>query len=166
MTDSTHVVESSPNADTMQLIDLVASEAAEILGVSLSDPPPVILAAVNGCIRDLQQRGGPSLDGGEDIVMLLGSLWGAQVVNGMSWQWANIDINDQEPPFSAIGVVSPSREMVIYPFNFVASCLEKDLPSTILLAYNMLSEKADSLVFEPHAYENVMSHVHHIVPPE
>lgn len=167
MPDPAHVVQSTPADDTMELIGLVAADAATILNVSLDDSPQSIVAAVNECVRDIQKGEGPELDEEEeDIVMLLGALWGNQLVKGLSWEWANIDINEGDEPFAAIGVVSPTRNMVIYPFNFVAGCLENGITSTILLAYNMLVEKADDVSFEPGTYENVMSYVHHIVPPE
>ncbi|PQO37037.1 hypothetical protein C5Y96_07720 [Blastopirellula marina] len=166
MPDPSHVVQSQPSAETMRLIDLVAADAAEILGVSLDDSPQSIVTAVNGCVRDLQQGGGPELDESEDIITLLGSLWGNQIVKAFGWRWTNIDLTDRDPPFAAIGVVSPESDKVIYPFNFVAQCREKDVVVNILLVFNVLSDKPESAVYEPGSCENVMTRIAHIVPPE
>lgn len=166
MPDPAHVVQSDPNEDTMQLIDLVEADGAKVLGVSLEDSPQSIIAAVNDCVRDLQQGGGPELDEEEDIVMLLGALWANQVVKSLGWQWKNIDLIDRDPPFKAIGIVSPEADKVIYPFNFVSLCIEKDVLVNILLVYNVLTEKPETAVYEPGSCENVMIRIQHIVPPE
>ncbi|MFN3150520.1 hypothetical protein [Bremerella sp.] len=166
MPDPAHVVQSEPIAETMRLIDLVAADAAEVLGVSLEDSPQSIVAAVNDCVRDLQKGNGPELSGDEDIVMLLGALWANQIVKTLGWRWTNIDLTDRDPPFKAIGIVSPDADKVIYPFNFVSLCVEKDVLVNILLVYNVLVEKPETAVFEPGSCENVMIRIQHIVPPE
>ncbi|QDU73188.1 hypothetical protein Pan97_01550 [Bremerella volcania] len=166
MPDPAHVVQSSPSAETMRLMDLVAADAAEILDVSLGDSPQVIIEAIDQCVREIQKGCGPELDAEEDLVMLLGSLWGNQIVQALSWQWVNIDLTDSDPPFAAIGVVSPDRDKVIYPFNFVSLCVEKDVLVNILLVYNVLTEKPESAVYDPGSCENVMTRIQHMVPPE
>lgn len=166
MPDPAHVVQSEPSAETMRLIDLVAADAAEILDVSLDDSPQSIVAAVNQCVRDIQNGEGPELDEAEDIVTLLGSLWGNQLVKAFGWRWTNIDLTDRDPPFAAIGVVSPESDKVIYPFNFVALCREKDVVVNILLVFNVLTEKPETATYEPGSCENVMTRIAPIVPPE
>ena len=69
MPDPAHVIQSQPSEETMELIDLVAADAVEVLGVSLEDSPQSIIAAVNDCVRDLQKGAGPELNEDEDIVM-------------------------------------------------------------------------------------------------
>lgn len=166
MPDPAHVVETPPSAETMRLIDLVAADAAKILGVSLDESPKTILEAVNECVHDVKKGDGPKLDEDADIVMLLGALWGNQLVKALSWEWANIDLTDRDPPFAAIGVVSPNRDKVIYPFNFISLCLEKDVVVSTLLVYNVLVEKPETTVYEPGSCENMMTRIAHIVPPE
>lgn len=166
MPDPAHVVPTAPNDDTMRLLDLVAEDAAGLLDLSLSDPPKSIVEAVNECVCDIQKGGGPELSEDEDIVMLLGALWGNQLVKQLGWRWTNIDLTDRDPPFKAIGVVSPDLDKVIYPFNFVSLCLEKDVLVNILLVYNVLVDKPESAVYQPGSCENVMIRIQHIVPPE
>lgn len=166
MPDPAHVIQSEPSEETMRLIDLVESDGAELLEVSLDDPPRSIIEAVNDCVRDLQKGDGPELSEDEDIVMLLGALWGNQIVKSLGWKWTNIDLVDRDPPFKAIGIVSPNADKVIYPFNFVSLCIEKDVIVNILLVYNVLIEKPESATYEPGSCENVMIRIQHIVPPE
>lgn len=166
MPDPAHVVETTPNDETMELIDLVAADAAAVLGISIGDDTKVILEAIHQCLRDIQKGAGPELNEDDDIIMLLGALWGNHLVKELSWEWANIDLTDRDPPFAAIGVVSPNRDKVIYPFNFISLCLEKDVLLNVLLVYNVLVEKPEEVTFEPGSCENVMTRIAHIVPPE
>lgn len=160
------VTESTPDEERMSLLQLVTQDAAAILGLSLEDDSPdAIVGAVNECVREIKKGRGPDFPPDSEVDLLLGCLWASQLVSSLDWKWANIDLND-ESGFKAVGIVSPSRDMVIYPFHFVADCLHNGVVSTILLSYNMLKERVAEPVFKPCSYKNVMNHVYHIVPPD
>ena len=55
--------------------------------------------------------------------------------------------------------------MAIYPFTFVADCIAKRCVCTVALSFNMLLEKKGETIFPARSYENIMTHIRHIVPP-
>jgi hypothetical protein len=149
----------------MRLLDVVARDAAEYLNVSFdTDSAETIVRAVNDCVREIQKGCGPEFPDGERVDLLLGCLWGSQLVKELNWEWVNVVFHDHGDS-EAVGIVSPNRELAIYPFHFVYGCIENNATVTILLAYNML-KGGRVPVLPPRSYENVMDHVHHIVPPD
>ncbi len=78
------------------------------------------------------------------------------------WYWSDVVIDDDQ---NEIAVVSPNREMIIFPFSFVAACVNKQCISTVLLSFNMLLDNDRIGEIEPGTYENIMLNIHHIVPP-
>ena len=161
-----NITESRPDEERMRLIQLVTEEAAEILGLSLdADSPDAIVKAVNDCVREIQKGRGPAFPADSEVDLLLGCLWGSQLVRSLNWEWTNVTFHDHGDS-KAVGVLSPQRELAIYPFHFVHGCLENGAVVTILLAFNMLKERSSRPDFPAHSYANVMDHVHHIVPPD
>ena len=161
-----NITDSPPDEERMNLIKLTTQDAAKFLGLKLdTDSPDVIVKAVNDCVRGVKKGGGPAFPEDEEVHLLLECLWGTQLVRALKWEWANIVFHDPSN-FKAVGVVSPSRDMVIYPFQFVSACIKNNAIVTILLSYNMLKERMGNATFPPRSYVNVMDRVHHIIPPE
>lgn len=163
--DLPDITESPPDEERLRLLASVAEDAADYLGVSLDeDSPEAIIRAVHECVREIQEGGGPEFDEGERVDLLLGCLWGSQLVRALGWEWVNVVFHDHGDS-EAVGVASPNREFAIYPFHFVQGCLENNATVKILLAYNMLSAGAMPTL-PPRSYENVMDAVHYIIPPD
>jgi hypothetical protein len=162
------ITESPPDKKRMRLIDLVARDAAKYLKVSVdTDSSDKIVKAVNDCVRKIQKGRWPrfSKDDEEAADLLLGCLWGSQLVKELDWEWVNVVFHDHGDS-EAVGVVSPKRDLAIYPFHFVYGCIENNATVTILLAFNMLKDGRRIPALPPRSYENVMDYVHHIVPPD
>jgi hypothetical protein len=160
-----NITESPPDAERMRLLAVVAQDAAEYLEVSFDeDSPETIVRVVNDCVREIQKGRGPEFPEDERVDLLLGCLWGSQLVRELNWEWVNVVFHDHGDS-EAVGVVSPNREFAIYPFHFVQGCIENNATVKILLAYNML-KGGQVPALPPRSYENVMDCVHHIVPPD
>lgn len=154
--------ESAPDSERQRLIAAVAQDAADFLGLNAQqDPPAKIVKAVNETIVKIVFGETVPIPEGEEPALLLGCLWGNQMVRELQWSWANIQLAESED----VAIVSPSRDMAIYPFTFVGACIEKRCICTVELAFNMLVEREGEAVYEPGSYEDVMQHIHHIVPP-
>jgi hypothetical protein len=117
---------------------------------------------VNESIVDLIFERPTPLSESENVELLLGALWGAQMSRQFQWYWADVVIDDE---FNEVAMISPNREMIIFPFSFTAACIEKQCICTILLAFNMLLAKDGMGEISPGTYENIMLNIHHIVPP-
>src|SRR6185503_417876 len=151
---STSLSESPPNAERMGLIEAVTKEAAGVLGVDpVKDSPDAIVQKVDATIVDLVFGRPTSIpQGDEESDLLLGCLWGAQMVREFGWAWAEIQLAQGKD----MAVVAPERDVVIYPFTFVAQCLAKRFICTVQLSFNMWSKRRAEMVFPPKSYEDLM----------
>jgi hypothetical protein len=157
------VIESSPDQERLDLIKAVTEEAAALLDIDLSsDSPQIIMAKVDAAVVDIVFERPTPVSQDENPHLLLGCLWGDQMVRRFGWYWANVIIDDE---FNEVAVLSPNQEMIIFPLSFVDACISKQCICTILLAFNMLLENGQIGEIAPGAYENIMLHIHHIVPP-
>jgi hypothetical protein len=98
-----------------------------------------------------------------DARLILGSLWGEQLIRQFEWEWLKITFHgDQE--FVAFGVFSKDRAMGIYPLDFMLHALsDRGVDVTVMLSFNML--RARSLpALEPNGYVNLLDRVRRIVP--
>jgi hypothetical protein len=160
---SMKVTESTPDQERLELIKAVTSDAAELLDVDLSnDPAQQVVTKVNDAIVALVFGEPTAVSQDENPHLLLGALWGAQMARQFHWYWADVEIDDT---FNEVAMVSPNKEMILFPFSFVEACIGKQCISTVLLAFNMLLENDRIGEIEPGAYENIMLNIHHIVPP-
>ena len=154
--------EATPDPERQELIDAVTGDAARYLDLELSEnTPEEIITAVNDSVTKLVFGEDVPIPQDEEPDLLLGCLWGAQLVRELQWAWVDMRIGESLD----IAVVSPSRDMVIYPCTFVAQCIAKQRICTVALSFNMLLERRDAPVFAEGAYEDVMVHVRHVVPP-
>jgi hypothetical protein len=154
--------ESPTDPERADLIDAVTSEAAGYLEVDLaSDSPASIVKAVDAVIVNLVFGKPHPIPESEEQDLVLGCLWGAQMVREFGWSWADIRLGD----VLDVAVVSPARDMAIYPFTFVADCIAKRRVCTVALSFNMLLEKKGETISPARSYESVMTHIRHIVPP-
>jgi hypothetical protein len=145
------------------LINGSASSARHLLRLDSLASEERIVSAIDECIYRMQKGDGPILDKKELANYLFGSLWGKQLETKLGWEWAEICFHEFEDA-RAVGIFSPDRSLAIYPFHFIESCLDEGLPVTILLAFNMLVDGTGIPKLPHGGYENVMEHVHHIVP--
>ena len=160
----------SENPLAGEMLDAIrdyASEAARVIGLedheSLS--PPAIVEAVDKAVFELQKGGGPEFAEDEEAALLLGCLWGEQLVRELGWQWIGATFHEFDDA-EATGVVSPNRALAIYPFHFIFECLENKVPVTIQLAFEILKDGSRVPRLPPRSYENVMDNVHHEAPRE
>ena len=141
-----------------------AEDAATMLGLDASTTPPAkIVEAVDEFVYKWQKGRRPPVDPDDDLSLTLGSLWGEQLVKNLQWEWTGV-IFHEHGDSHAVGVVSPTRSLAIYPFHFIHGCLENDATVTIMLSYNMLTENSGIPNFPAGSFENVMDGVHHIIP--
>ena len=157
------VHESPPDQDRLRLIKAVTEDAAALLNIDLhTDSPQSIMETVNEAIVDLVFERPTPISEDENPHLLLGSLWGAQMARQFQWYWADVAIDDE---FKEVAMISPNQEMIVFPFSFTAACIQKQCICTVLLAFNMLLENSRISEIAPATYENIMLHIHHIVPP-
>jgi len=83
------------------------------------------------------------------------------MVREFEWSWTDIRVDGALD----VAVVSPERDMAIYPFTFIADCLAKRRICTVELSFNMLVGRKGETIFPARSYESVMMHIQHIVPP-
>ncbi len=160
-------------ADALKSIAGCAGDALQILGLEpgktakKSQPaaaaPQDIVKALDQCVYDLQQGRGPEFGAEDEPDLILGSLWGEQLVRELGWQWAAVTFHEHDDA-KAVGVFSPDRALAIYPFHFIYGCLENGAEVTILLAFNLLVDGSKVPPLAPGTYENVMDNVHYVVP--
>ena len=117
------VVESTPDQERLDLIDAVAGDAAILLDIDLSnDPPQEIMTKVNDAIVAIVFGEATPVTQDENPDLLLGALWGAQMARQFQWYWADAVLDDTT---NEVAMISPNKEMIIFPFSFVGACIHK-----------------------------------------
>ena len=160
--DRNKLRESTPDNERMELIEATAEDAARYLGLRFEKHlPDYIVEKIDRTVVELVFEVPSLIPDTEDAGMLLGALWGTQLVRELDWQWVNLHRGKKLD----VGVASETRDKVIYPFTFVEMCLAKQRICTIELSFNMLRERAEEFTFEPRSYESIMEGITHIVPP-
>lgn len=161
-----NVTEYLPNEERMQIMNDLSQKAAEYFGLSLeNDTPQHIMSIVHDGVIKLKKEEALPFTGEEDADLLLGSLWGSQLIRAFGWQWVDVIFHDHQDS-AAMGVMSPDRSKAVYPFHFIFGCVENKATVTILLAFNMLTERMADFNYEPKSYTNVMDYVRYAIPPE
>jgi hypothetical protein len=148
-------------------IKACAMDARNALGPDFADAdPPEVVNAIDDFAYHWQKGERPSTDliaGGEDARLVMGSLWGEQLVKQFGWEWAKVTFHDHGDSVT-FGVFSPDRSLAIYPLDFMLGCLnDPGVDVTVMLSYNML-EGGKIPKLESKSYSNVMEGVHRIVP--
>lgn len=157
------VAESPPNNERLALLSAVTNDAVELLGIDLdADSPQTVMTKVNEAIVALVFDEPTAVAEDENPDLLLGCLWGAQMARQFNWYWADVVIDDS---FNEVAMISPGKEMIIFPLSFVSACIQKQCICTVLLAFNMLLENDRIGEIAPGSFENIMLSIHHIVPP-
>ncbi len=157
------VAETYPDNERLELLSAVTSDGAELLGVDLeADSPQSVMTQVNEAIVALVLGEPTPVAQADNPDLLLGCLWGAQMARQFNWYWADVVIDDA---FNEVAMISPGKEMIIFPLSFVRACIQKQCICTVLLAFNMLLENDRSWEIAPGSFENIMLSIHHIVPP-
>lgn len=147
-------------AEMLDAIREYAAEAARLLEIGEPEKlsSEAIIEAVNRCVDQRQKGGGPEFEDDEEAALLLGCLWGQQLVRELGWQWVGVTFHEFDNA-EATGVVSANRSLAIYPFHFIFECLENKAPVTIQLAFEILKEGRRVPRLPPRSYENVMDNV-------
>ena len=143
-----------------------SARAVELLGLDpVVDFPETIITAIDAFVFLTQQGNTRDYDFNdeEDLPLLLGSAWGTQLVRCLGWQWGSVLFHDHDDT-PAVGVFSVDRSLAIAPLYFVYGCLEHNAPVTIALAWKILNDSARVPELPATGFENVMEHVHHVVP--
>ncbi len=155
----------SPDDETMDSIQGCASDALTLLGAHLEGAEPAaVVAAVDDFAHRWQKGDRPPSDEIKDTEqarLLLGSLWGEQLLRRFGWRWARVSFSDDS---FAFGVVSPDSSLAVYPFDFLLGCLANPgVDVTVALSFNMLLSGGVPAM-PPRSYTDVMAGVHRIVP--
>ncbi len=139
--------------DALGVLDIESDEAS----------PQQLVEAVDELVYRCQKNRARDIDDTWEFSVALGSLWGECLVKALGWEWTEVTFREEDDS-KAVGVVSPDRALAIYPFYFIYGCLENNAPVTIMLSFNMLVDRSRIPSLPPNGFENVMEHVHHIVP--
>ena len=157
------VIEATPDQERLRLLNSVANDGAKYLGCdSEHDSPKDIMAKVNEAIVALVLGNETPVSEDENPDLLLGCLWGVQMIRQFNWYWADVKIDDK---YDEVAIISPNKEMIIFPLAFASACINKQCICTVLLSFNMLLEGNQFNSLKPGSYENIMLGIHHIVPP-
>jgi hypothetical protein len=151
--------------ETLASIRGCAADALAVLGRKFASADPVAVAeAVDAFAYRWQKGRRPQTDVVADLEearLLLGSLWGEQLVNQFGWEWVQVNFADGS---SAYGVVSRDRSLAVYPLEFLLGCLQDPgVDVTVALAFNLLLA-GDVPRMPRGSYTNFMDGVHRIVP--
>src|SRR5262249_30203933 len=144
-----------------------ADDALKVLGgdYASADPPTIVKAIDDFAFRWQDGERPPTdvVEDGEEARLIMGSLWGEQLVKQFGWQWAKVTFHDYGDTV-AFGVFSPDRSLAIYPLEFMLGCLrDPNVDVTVMLSFNtLLAAKVPEA--ESKSYLNVMDGVHRIVP--
>jgi hypothetical protein len=158
-----NITETAIDAEMLSQIHASAAEGAELLGLNPAElSPDEVVAGIDIFIFNRQSDKGSHRDD-DSADVSLGSLWGEQLVREFGWQWSSVTFHDYDGA-NAVGVFSPDRSLVIYPYHFIYSCLENDAPVTILLAFDVLKDGTRIPALPAGGFENVMDNVHHPFP--
>lgn len=145
-------------------VEEFAADARALLGFGPHAEPAAVVKAIDDFAWDWQRGRRPAVDlleDEEEARLLLGTLWGEQLVLRLGWRWARVGFEDGS---SADGVVSPDRSLAVFPFEFLLGCLsEPDVDVTVALSFNMLVSGGVPAM-PPRSYTDVMAGVRRIVP--
>lgn len=150
------LVEAPISDEQREGIDELAIDAAEYLQVDqASQTARDILERIENWIRQLQSKQVQPIQG-EEMDLLLGSLWGSQLVKALAWEWAEVTFLDSDNA-EAIGVFSPDRSLAIYPFHYLYGCLEHSVEPCLVIAFDQLTAPASHPRPTARHYQNLMS---------
>jgi hypothetical protein len=129
----------------------VDSRAMLRLGADVVEPDDVVRAIqdyVDGLQAGVTHAGPAAGYSLGDQILLLASLWGIQFCRKLNWEWVELTVHGE----TYDGIVSPSREYAIFPFDYMKQVVtDEKRENTALLIYNML--KAGSFTSqEPRSY--------------
>ena len=150
------------DGDLLSNIRDCAQEAAGLLSISLESPAEFIVEVLDLFAYQWQKGDRPTVPGGMDLSLTLGSLWGEQLVRELGWQWSSV--TNSETGTKMVGVVSVDRSLVIYPFHSIYACTQLEAPVNLLLSFNMLKSGSAIPTLPPQSYVNVTDSVRHVVP--
>ena len=161
-----NITETPLPQDTLDTIKGCAGDALIVLALRRTAGPRKVLAGVDAFACRWQAKDRPAknvVKDGEEARLIMGSLWGEQLVKKFGWHWAQVTFHDHDDSI-AFGVFSPDRSLAIYPLDFMLGCLRnKYVDVTVLLSFNMLlAGKIPEM--KAKSYTNVMEGVHRIVP--
>ena len=163
---SPSIKEQSIDEQTLYDIGQSVEITAEALGLHWeSASPNALVEAVDTFVYEWQKGNRPPVDPQIDLPLMLGSLWGQQLVRAFGWEWTGVTFPDETKKMAqGIGVVPPDRSMLILPFNFIYQCMDHGMPVTILLSFNMLADGSRIPAFPEGAFYNIMQDIQYIIP--
>lgn len=157
------ISETKQDEERQGLVKSVTEDASALLGVDLEkDQPQAIVAKLDKAIVSLVLGEPTPLSQAEDADLLMGCLWGTQMVRQFNWYWADAVVDGK---FDEVAVIAPNQSMIMFPLGFAQACIQKQCVCTIELAFNMLLEGDQFVHLEAGGYANIMLGIHHIVPP-
>lgn len=152
--------------EIMASINGCAADGRQMLGLSEGADPATLVSAIDDFAYRCQKGDRPPPEVIEDADLarlVLGSLWGEQLVKQFHWEWAQATFHDHGDS-TAFGVFSPDRSLAVYPLEFMLGCLQNpDVDVTVMLSFNMLSEGKIPKM-KAKSYTNLMDGVKRIVP--
>lgn len=91
----------------------------------------------------------------EDLHIVLGTIWGEQLIAQFDWLWVNLTFHDFND-WSSLAVVSPDRALMILPYAYVCLCRDdQNVAVNMLAAFNAIGHQTLPAA-APGSYSNVM----------
>ena len=134
-------------------------------GLRASDPPDVIVNAIDKYLVDLQKRESLPKDAWYDVYTPLGTLWGEQIGYAYGWEWERVWLDEDAGEFSH-ALVSPNRSMVIYPFRHLKECIETDRFVSVSLVFRSLGQNTKLSELPPGSYTDLLANLALLVMSE
>lgn len=151
-----HEMEHPLPANMRKEIKEHVADASLMLRVDVeTHTPAAIVGAIDVFLCRWQEGERPELNENDDLSLMLGSLWGEQLIEALGWQWASVILPDRGNAV-AVGVFSRDRALALYPFHVVRACVDKGAPVAVRLAFNMLLEGTRFHAMPARGYRNVM----------
>lgn len=147
------------DSQTMEAVDDQSFLGLEMLGgLSVSDPPGIILAAIEQYLLTLQQSDSLPTDLWNEVYMPLGALWGEQIAYSYGWEWEKVWLDKHQGEF-VFAIVSPNQSMVIYPFKHLYECIESGKTVSVSQVYRAIGENKELLKFPEGSYYEILSNL-------
>lgn len=138
-----------------------AADASLLLRVDQeTHTPAAIVGSIDVFLCRWQEGDRPDLDEDDDLALMLGSLWGEQLVEALDWQWAALTIPNRKKSV-VVGVFSPDRSLALYPFHAIRACLDNKTPVVVRLAFTILLEGSRLSALPQGGYKNIIDMVAH-----
>ena len=131
-------------------------------GLKASDSPELIIARIDQYIQELQESDSIPWDAWYEYYAPLGTLWGEQIGRTYGWEWERIWLEEHEGDF-VYAIVSPNRSMMVYPFQYIISCVESGRTVAVSQVYRSLGANKRLQELPAGSYTDILSNLAFLV---